>query len=83
MKLTSIETKKIRIGDIDIAYLILGKGNPFLIIPGLSMTMDMREPMFNGLPDNHIIILFDNRGIRQTTAGNDSTTFTIEMILQL
>ena len=45
------------------------------------MTMDMWEPMLSRLPENHTIILFDNRGIGQTTAGNDSATatdFTIE-----
>ena len=73
------ETKKIRVGDIDIAYQIFGKGDPLLFIPGFSMTMDMWEPMLNGLPADHTIILFDNRGIGQTTAGNDTTTaFTIE-----
>ena len=77
IKLPGIETKKIRVGDIDIAYQIFGKGDPLLFIPGFSMTMDMWEPMLNDLSDNHTIILFDNRGIGQTTAGNDSNTFTI------
>jgi hypothetical protein len=51
------DTKKIRVGDIDIAYKIFGKGDPLLFIPGFSMTMDMWEPMLNGLPENHTIIL--------------------------
>ena len=38
--------------------------------------------MLNGLPENHTIILFDNRGIGHTTAGNRTTTtdtaFTME-----
>jgi len=79
--LDNIKAEKIRVGDIDIAYQIFGRGNPLLFIPGFSMTMDMWEPMLNGLPDNRTIILFDNRGIGQTTAGNDSATatdFTIE-----
>jgi pimeloyl-ACP methyl ester carboxylesterase len=45
------------------------------------MTMDMWEPMLDGLPENHTIILFDNRGIGQTTAGNETDkaiTFTID-----
>lgn len=71
----NIDTKKIRIGDIDIAYKIFGKGDPLLFISGFSMTMDMWEPMLNRLPENHTIILFDNRGIGQTTAaGNETTT---------
>lgn len=75
------DTKKIRVGDIDIAYKVFGKGDPLLFIPGFSMTMDMWQPMLNGLPENHTIILFDNRGIGQTTAGNETnataTPFTI------
>jgi hypothetical protein len=42
--LDNIETKKVRVGDIDIAYKILGKGKPLLLIPGFSMTMDMWDP---------------------------------------
>ena len=79
--LDNIKAEKIRGGDIDIAYQIFGRGNPLLFIPGFSMTMDMWKPMLNGLPDNRTIILFDNRGIGQTTAGNNSVTdndFTIE-----
>jgi pimeloyl-ACP methyl ester carboxylesterase len=74
--LDNIKTEKIRVGNIDIAYQIFGRGNPLLFIPGFSMTMDMWEPMLNGLRENHTIILFDNRGIGQTTApaGNETTT---------
>ena len=75
----NVDTKKIRVGDINITYKIFGKGDPLLFIPGFSMTMDMWEPMLNGLPENHTIIIFDNRGIGTTTSGNESkdTTFTI------
>jgi pimeloyl-ACP methyl ester carboxylesterase len=66
------------VGDIDIAYKIFGQGDPLLFIPGFSMTMDMWEPMLNQLPSNHTIILFDNRGIGQTTAGNGTNAFTID-----
>jgi pimeloyl-ACP methyl ester carboxylesterase len=70
----NIETKKIKVGDIEIAYRIFGQGDTLLFIPGFSMTMDMWEPMLNKLPTNHTIILFDNRGIGQTTAGNWTNT---------
>jgi pimeloyl-ACP methyl ester carboxylesterase len=76
--LDNIETKKVRVGDIDIAYKIFGKGKPLLLIPGFSMTMDMWDPnMLNRLSSNHTIIVFDNRGIGQTTAGNDPKKFSI------
>ncbi|HZD34326.1 MAG TPA: alpha/beta hydrolase [Nitrososphaeraceae archaeon] len=76
----NVDPKKIRVGDINITYKIFGKGDPLLFIPGFSMTMDMWEPMLNGLPENHTIVLFDNRGVGKTTTGNESiknTTFTI------
>src|SRR5215217_7016149 len=68
--LDNIETKKVSVGDIDIAYKIFGKGKPLLLIPGFSMTMDMWDPnMLNRLSANHTVVVFDNRGIGQTTAG--------------
>ena len=76
--LNNIETKKVRVGDIDIAYKIFGKGKPMLLIPGFSMTMDMWDPnMLNRLSSNHTIMVFDNRGIGQTSAGNDPQKFSI------
>ena len=76
--LDNIETKKVRVGDIDIAYKIFGKGKPLLLIPGFSMTMDMWDPnMLTRLSLNHTVIVFDNRGIGKTTAGNDSKEFSI------
>ena len=66
-----IETKKVRVGDIDIAYKIFGKGEePLLFIPGFSMTMDGWDPIvLDNLSSNHTIIIFDNRGIGDTNAG--------------
>jgi hypothetical protein len=39
-----LPAKTIRVGDIDIAYRIFGKGEVLLLIPGSSMTMDEWEP---------------------------------------
>jgi pimeloyl-ACP methyl ester carboxylesterase len=76
--LDNIETKKVRVGDIDIAYKMFGKGKPLLLIPGFSMIMDMWDPdVLKNLSLNHTIIVFDNRGIGQTTAGNNSQKFSI------
>ena len=76
--LDNIETKKVKVGDIDIAYKVFGKGKPLLLIPGFSMTMDMWDlNVLNRLSSNHTIIVFDNRGIGQTTAGNDTKKFSI------
>ncbi|HET7148443.1 MAG TPA: alpha/beta hydrolase [Candidatus Nitrosopolaris sp.] len=73
----SIPLKKVHVGDIDIAYKIFGKGEPLLFIPGFYATIDVWDPIVLGeLSSNHTIILFDNRGMGKTTAGNK--TWSIE-----
>jgi pimeloyl-ACP methyl ester carboxylesterase len=73
----NILPKKVHVGDIDIAYRMFGKGDVLVLIPGSSMTMDEWEPnVLNRLASNHTVIIFDNRGIGKTTAGNK--TWSIE-----
>jgi len=75
--LDNIQTKKVRVGDIDIAYKVFGKGKPLLLIPGFSATMYVWDPvMLDKLSSKHTIIVFDNRGIGKTTVG--TKTWTIE-----
>jgi len=75
--LNNIQTKKVRVGDIDVAYKIFGQGEPLLLIPGFSATMFVWDPvMLDKLSSNHTIIVFDNRGIGQTTVG--TKTWSIE-----
>lgn len=66
----NVTTQKVRVGDIDIAYKKFGKGEPILMMPGFSMTKEMWGPILNDLSENHTVIIFDNRGIGETTAGN-------------
>ena len=71
INLHDIETKKIRVGDIDMAYKIFGKGTPILLINGYSAPLDFWDPiLINRLASNHTVITFDNRGIGNTTLGN-------------
>lgn len=71
INLQDIETKKIRVGDIDMAYKIFGKGTPILLINGYSAPLDFWDPiLINRLASNHTVITFDNRGIGNTTLGN-------------
>ena len=75
--LDNIQTKKVRVGDIDIAYKIFGQGEPLMLIPGFSATMYVWDPvMLDKLSSNRTIIAFDNRGIGQTTVG--TKTWSIE-----
>jgi len=77
LNMQNIPVKKVHVGDIDIAYRTFGKGEVLLLIPGSSMTMDEWEPnVINRLASNHTVIVFDNRGIGNTTAGNK--TWSIE-----
>ena len=56
---------------------MFGKGEALLLISGSSMTMDEWEPnVLNRLASNHTVIIFDNRGIGKTTAGDK--TWSIE-----
>jgi pimeloyl-ACP methyl ester carboxylesterase len=70
LDIQNIPPKKIHIGDIDIAYKIFGKGDPILLINGYSQSMDNWDPiLLERLASNHTVIIFDNRGIGNTTSG--------------
>jgi hypothetical protein len=42
--INSIAAKKVKVGDIYIAYKIFGKGKPLLLIAGSGASMDMWDP---------------------------------------
>ena len=66
----NIAAKKIRIGDIDVAYKTFGKGDPILLISGSGNVMDVWPTTFlQELSSNHTVIIFDNRGVGNTTSG--------------
>lgn len=70
LNLHEIETKKIRVNDIDMAYKIIGNGSPILLINGYSAPLDFWDPtLVERLATNHTVITFDNRGIGNTTSG--------------
>ena len=68
-----IPAKKVRVGDIDIVYKMFGKGNPILLISGSGNAMDVWPTYFlKELASNHTVIIFDNRGVGNTTVGTNS-----------
>lgn len=72
VNLHEIETKKVRVGDIDIAYKMFGIGDPVLLINGFSAPLDFWDPiLLEKLASNHTVITFGNRGIGNTTSGDD------------
>jgi pimeloyl-ACP methyl ester carboxylesterase len=71
--------KIVQVGDIDIAYKMLGKGEPILLISGGSADKNAWDPSFiSDLSSNHTVIIFDNRGVGNTTIG--SQPYTIEQL---
>jgi pimeloyl-ACP methyl ester carboxylesterase len=71
----SIPANKVQVGDIEIAYKMLGKGNPILLFNGASDGMDGWDPAFpRSLSPNHTVIAFDSRGLANTTMGSKPYT---------
>lgn len=67
--------KIVHVGDIDIAYKILGKGEPIVLLPGGSAGMNAWDPSFiSDLSSNHTVIVFDPRGVGNTTIGSNPYT---------
>ncbi len=70
INMQDIQLKKVHVGDIDVAYKIFGKGEPILLFNGASDTMDAWDPSFlKVLSSNHTVIVFDSRGLGDTTTG--------------
>ena len=54
---------------------MLGKGEPILFISGGSADKNAWDPSFiNDLSSNHTVIVFDNRGVGNTTIGSNPYT---------
>jgi pimeloyl-ACP methyl ester carboxylesterase len=71
-----IPLKKVHVGDIDVAYKMFGKGDPIVLFNGASDNMDAWDPSLQkGLSSNHTVIVFDQRGIANTTAGSRPYTY--------
>jgi pimeloyl-ACP methyl ester carboxylesterase len=76
LNIQDIPAKKVHVGDIDIAYKMLGKGGPILLFNGASDGMDAWDPsLLKGLSSNHTVIAFDSRGIGNTTTGSKPYTY--------
>ena len=71
LNIQSIPAKKIQVGDIETAYRMLGKGDPILLYNGASDGMDAWDPsLLRILSSNHTVIVFDSRGLGNTTIGS-------------
>lgn len=73
-----LKLKKAHVDDIDIAYKSFGTGYPLVLIMGFSGTMDMWQPQaLSALSSRYKVIVFDNRGIGESTATDKR--FSIEL----
>jgi pimeloyl-ACP methyl ester carboxylesterase len=65
-----IPLEKVHVGDIDIAYKMLGTGDPILLISPTSADMNTWDhSLLDTLSTNHTVIVFDNRGVGNTSTG--------------
>jgi len=70
VNIQDIPLQKVHVGDIDIAYKMFGKGDPILLISPAQADMNNWEPSLIGtLSANHTVIVFDNRGVGNTSTG--------------
>ena len=66
-----VPVKKVRVDDSEVAYKELGQGKPLLLIMGYGSTMDLWPPaVLSNLSANHRVIVFDNRGMGNTTTSD-------------
>ena len=60
----------VNIGDINVNYRIYGEGESLIMIMGYGSTMNLWEQqLIDSLSKSYQVIIFDNRGMGETTAG--------------
>ena len=70
VNIQDIPLQKVRVGDIEMAYKMFGKGDPIILHNGANDGMDAWDPAFlSRLASNHTVIIFDSRGIGNTASG--------------
>jgi pimeloyl-ACP methyl ester carboxylesterase len=71
----------VRVEDINMSYRIYGDGYPLLLIMGYGGTMNLWEERFlRSLSKKYKVIVFDNRGMGETSSGHKD--FTIEQFAE-
>jgi pimeloyl-ACP methyl ester carboxylesterase len=78
VNIQDIPLKKVHAGDNDIAYKVFGR-DPIILHNGANEGMVEWDPSFlKGISSNHTVIVFDQRGIGNTTAG--SKPYTMQLL---
>ena len=64
------ELRTATVGDISIAYKVFGEGKPIVLISGSGNVMDVWPSfLLQELSKKHKVVIFDNRGVGNTTSG--------------
>ena len=76
INMQDVPLEKVHVGDIDVAYKTFGKGDPIILFNGASDSMDAWDPSFlTSISSNHTVIVFDQRGIGNSTVGSKPYTY--------
>ncbi len=72
---TKPPVRKVKVGDINIAYRVYGSGYPLLMLAGSSSTQDDWDPnVVSALASKHRVITLDYRGMGLSTSGTKAFT---------
>lgn len=70
-----LEKKIVNIGDINMAYSIIGEGDPLVLIMGYTGSMDSWSiQMLEMLSNHYKVIVFDNRGMGKSESTDEPFT---------
>src|SRR4051794_6513205 len=69
----------VNVGQVRVAYRVIGEGRPLVLIPGSGMAMDVWDPLLlRRLSHHHRVIVFDPRGVGLSSGAG--TTQTIQQM---
>jgi len=68
-------SRRIPVGDIDLAYRITGRGKPIMLVHGLACGQRMWFHQRRKLSDRHTVITYDQRGHGESDAPDDPTRY--------
>ena len=72
---TADSSRRIRVGDIELAYRITGRGKPVILIHGLACGQRMWFHQRRKLSDRHTVVTYDQRGHGHSDAPDDATRY--------
>ena len=68
-------SRRIRLGDVELAYRITGRGKPLILVHGLACGQRMWFHQRRKLSDRHTVITYDQRGHGQSDAPDDARRY--------